>query len=98
MTAASSPDPVAIERPCAAGDGPEVARSRTGMGSTGAESERLERGRHGSRAPSRGLPHTTGSTGGADFTYAHIDYLTSAEVEALLQALDQKTWGGRRDA
>jgi site-specific recombinase XerD len=27
-----------------------------------------------------------------------IDYLTSAEVEALLQAPDRETWGGRRDA
>ena len=32
------------------------------------------------------------------YTRRPIDYLTSAEVEALLQAPDQKTWGGRRDA
>jgi site-specific recombinase XerD len=32
------------------------------------------------------------------YTRRPIDYLTSAEVEALLEAPDQKTWGGRRDA
>jgi integrase/recombinase XerD len=32
------------------------------------------------------------------YTRRPIDYLTSAEVEALLKAPDQKTWGGRRDA
>jgi integrase/recombinase XerD len=32
------------------------------------------------------------------YTRRPIDYLTSAEVEALLQAPDRKTWGGRRDA
>jgi integrase/recombinase XerD len=32
------------------------------------------------------------------YTRRPIDYLTSAEVEALLGAPDQKTWGGRRDA
>lgn len=35
---------------------------------------------------------------GKRYTRRPIDYLTSAEVEALLQAPDQKTWGGRRDA
>jgi integrase/recombinase XerD len=32
------------------------------------------------------------------YTRRAIDYLTTAEVEALLQAPDQKTWGDRRDA
>jgi integrase/recombinase XerD len=32
------------------------------------------------------------------YTRRPIDYLTSDEVEALLKAPDQKTWGGRRDA
>jgi site-specific recombinase XerD len=32
------------------------------------------------------------------YTRRPIDYLTSAEVEALLKAPDQKTWAGRRDA
>jgi integrase/recombinase XerD len=32
------------------------------------------------------------------YTRRPIDYLTSEEVEALLQAPDRKTWGGRRDA
>jgi integrase/recombinase XerD len=32
------------------------------------------------------------------YTRRPIDYLVSGEVEALLQAPDQKTWGGRRDA
>jgi integrase/recombinase XerD len=32
------------------------------------------------------------------YTRRPIDYLTNAEAEALLQAPDQKTWGGRRDA
>jgi integrase/recombinase XerD len=32
------------------------------------------------------------------YTRRPIDYLTNAEVEALLQAPDRKTWGGRRDA
>jgi site-specific recombinase XerD len=32
------------------------------------------------------------------YTRRPIDYLTRAEVEALLKAPDQKTWGGRRDA
>ena len=32
------------------------------------------------------------------YTRRPIDYLTTAEVEALLEAPDPKTWGGRRDA
>jgi integrase/recombinase XerD len=32
------------------------------------------------------------------YTRRPIDYLTSEEVEALLQAPDRKTWAGRRDA
>lgn len=32
------------------------------------------------------------------YTRRPIDYLTSAEVEALLQAPDRETWAGRRDA